>query len=360
MFTKEPWLAVNLSYFFPGIGQIYSGNISRGWILIICSCLFWGLDVYFIFNPKSNPIIGIAFLLAYSLLSIWNLFDAHNCARKANSSQFEEARKNSKDPWLSVFLSRFIFPGVGHIYIGKIWLGVLLIIIFIFSSLIPFLTLLVFSFAVYDAYRRSPVHRQISKRLLLSIFVGIIITGAFNFYIPALIGKFAESRYIPSGAMLPTLEINDRLIIDKWSYNFQEPQRGDIVIFMPTEALKKLYKDPFINRIIGLPGETIEVKNGKVYVNNKPLEEKYLASAVNPQEKVTDNSKYQQTVIEVCPPEQRFLSKSITLPENSYIVMGDNRNHSYDSRCWGYIHRSNIFGKVFKRFWPINNAGLIE
>ncbi len=173
------------------------------------------------------------------MLSIWNLFDAHKCAIKANNYHFEEVRKSSKDPWLSVFLSRLIFPGVGHIYIGKIWLGILLIIIFIFSSLIPFLTLLVFSFTVYDAYRRAPVHRQISKRLLLSIFVGIIITGAFNFYIPPLIRKFAESRYIPSGAMLPTLQINDRLIIDKWSYNFQEPQRGDIVIFMPTEALKK-------------------------------------------------------------------------------------------------------------------------
>ncbi len=85
-----------------------------------------------------------------------------------------------------------------------------------------------------------------------------------------------------------------------------------------------------------------------------------LASAINPEEKVTNGSEYQQTRIEVCPLDQRFLSKPITLPEDSYIVMGDNRNHSYDSRCWGYVHRSNIFGKVFKRFWPINNAGLIE
>ena len=134
--------------------------------------------------------------------------------------------------------------------------------------------------------------------------------------------------------MLPTLQINDRLIIDKWSYNFQEPERGDIVIFTPTEVLKKQYKDSsvtFVQRIIGLPGETIELKNGKVYVNNKPLEEKYLASAVNPTEKVTDNSEYQQTKIEVCPPKYRFLSKPITLPENSYInsyiVMADNRNY---------------------------------
>ena len=104
--NKEPWLAVNLSSFFPGIGQIYSGNISRGWIIIICSCLFWVLGIYLlIFNSTTNPIIGIAFLLAYWFLSIWNLFDAHRCARKNNNSQFEKARKNSKDPWLSVFLS---------------------------------------------------------------------------------------------------------------------------------------------------------------------------------------------------------------------------------------------------------------
>lgn len=64
--NKEPWVAVNLSYFFPGIGQIYSGNISRGRILIICSCIFWVLGIYSIFHPISNPIIGIAFLLAYS------------------------------------------------------------------------------------------------------------------------------------------------------------------------------------------------------------------------------------------------------------------------------------------------------
>lgn len=350
--NKEPWLAVNLSSFFPGIGQIYSGNISRGWILIICSCLFWVLGIYLlIFNSRTNPIIGIAFLLAYWFLSIWNIFDAHRCARKNNNSQFEKARKNSKDPWLSVFLSRLIFPGVGHIYVGSIWLGILLIIIFIFSSLIPFLAFLVFSFVVYDAYRSSPVHRKISKRFLLSIFAWIIITSAFNFSIPPLLRKFfVESRFIPSGNMLPTLQINDRLIIDKWSYNFQDPERGDIVIFTATEALKKQYKDPsvtFVQRIIGLPGETIELKNGKVYVNNKPLEEKYLASAVNPTEKVTDNSEYQQTTIEVCPPEKRFLSKLITLPENSYIVMADNRNYSYDSRCWGYVHRSNIVGKVF-------------
>lgn len=361
IYNQEPWLAVNFSLFFPGIGQIYSGKRSRGWLLIICSCLCLVLGGWLVFSPTGNTRIGMLFCLAYWLIYIWNFFDAHRCAREANTSEFETARKSSKDPWLAVFLSRFIFPGVGHIYIGKIWLGILLIIIFIIALLIPFLNLLVFGFVIYDAYRISPVHRQISKKFLLSIFAAIIITAAFNIYNPLFMKKFiAESRYISSGSMLPTLQIHDRLIIDKWSYHFQEPQRRDIVIFLPTEALEELYSEAFISRIIGLPGETIELKNGKVYVNNKPLEENYLTSNLNPTETVPENFKYQQTRIDVCPPDRRFLSQPITIPENSYIVMGDNRNNSFDSRCWGYVPRSHITGKVLKRFWPLDSSGKIE
>jgi signal peptidase I len=85
----------------------------------------------------------------------------------------------------------------------------------------------------------------------------------------------AEARYIPSGSMLPTLQINDRLIIDKISYNFRNPERGDIIVFNPTDTLKQQnFKDAFIKRLIGLPGDKVEVKEGRVYVNNQPLEGK--------------------------------------------------------------------------------------
>jgi signal peptidase I len=80
----------------------------------------------------------------------------------------------------------------------------------------------------------------------------------------------AEARYIPSGSMLPTLQINDRLIIDKISYNFRNPERGDIVVFSPTDALKaQNFKDAFIKRLLGLPGDKVEVKEGRVYVNDQ-------------------------------------------------------------------------------------------
>ncbi|MGL4375417.1 MAG: signal peptidase I, partial [Microcoleaceae cyanobacterium] len=84
----------------------------------------------------------------------------------------------------------------------------------------------------------------------------IALSGVLAFGIRTFV---AEARYIPSGSMLPTLQINDRLIVDKISYNFQDPQRGDIVVFSPTEVLSKQYKDAFIKRIIGLPGDTVEV-----------------------------------------------------------------------------------------------------
>ncbi len=157
----------------------------------------------------------------------------------------------------------------------------------------------------------------------------------------------AEARWIPSGSMLPTLQINDKLIVDKLSYKFTDPQRGDIVVFSPTEELKiEHYHDAFIKRVIGLPGEKIDLKAGKVYINNQPLpESKYLTAE-------------QRTTIDVCtsgnPP---FLAKPMTIPPNSYLVLGDNRNSSYDSRCWGVVPRDRIIGRAVVRFWPINHVG---
>jgi signal peptidase I len=147
----------------------------------------------------------------------------------------------------------------------------------------------------------------------------------------------AEVRYIPSGSMLPTLQINDRLIIDKISYDFTNPQRGDLVVFNPTQTLKQQnFHDAFIKRVIGLPGDKVEVKNGKVYVNNLPLKENYLKAKPN------------------------YQLDSVTVPPNSYLVLGDNRNNSYDSHYWGFVPRKNIIGRAIFRFWPFNRFGEIE
>ncbi|PLZ86179.1 signal peptidase I [Fischerella thermalis] len=167
----------------------------------------------------------------------------------------------------------------------------------------------------------------------------------------------AEARWIPSGSMEPTLHGSpnqweaDKIIVDKLSYKFSNPQRGDIVVFSPTKELQKEdYQDAFIKRIIALPGEQVALKNGKVYINNEPLSENtYLSPS-------------QQTVVNVCTsgPQPPFLAKPVTIPPDSYLVLGDNRNSSYDSRCWGVVPRENIIGRAVIRFWPLNNIGGID
>ena len=147
----------------------------------------------------------------------------------------------------------------------------------------------------------------------------------------------AEARYIPSGSMLPTLQINDRLIIDKISYDFSNPKRGDVVVFNPTKTLEQEnYHEAFIKRVIGLPKDRVEVKAGKVYVNNTALPENYLEA----------------------PPDYQW--GPVIVPANSYLVLGDNRNDSYDSHYWGFVPRQNIIGKAMFRFWPLNRLGEIE
>jgi signal peptidase I len=160
----------------------------------------------------------------------------------------------------------------------------------------------------------------------------------------------ADSRYIPSGSMLPTLQIDDRLIIDKISYRFSDPQRGDIVVFNPTAELERelkadgepKYKEAFIKRVIGLPGDRIDVRGGKVYINRKLLPENYLGE----------------------PPKYDWSSTELTadgiVPKGNYLVLGDNRNNSYDGHYWGFLPKDKIIGRAIIRFWPINRVGGID
>jgi signal peptidase I len=181
----------------------------------------------------------------------------------------------------------------------------------------------------------------------------------------------AEARYIPSGSMLPTLQINDRLIVDKISYHFKNLHRGDIVVFNPTETLKQEhYKDAFIKRVIGLPGDTVEIENGRVYINGKPLEEPYTAQTDNPNsEGLVGLVANPGTSVDVCKNKPPYFVKqekgnaaiwTATVPPDSYLVMGDNRNNSYDSRCWGVVAHDDIIGRAAIRFWPPQRVGGIN
>jgi len=149
----------------------------------------------------------------------------------------------------------------------------------------------------------------------------------------------AEPRYIPSESMLPTLQVGDRLVVDKLSYLFHAPNRGDVVVFNPPDVpeLNEVSKDnAFIKRVIALPGQQVRVHQGRVYIDNQPLTEDYLAEPI------------------------RYELPSFVVPEGEIFVLGDNRNYSNDSHVWGFLPRVNIIGRAFWRFFPFDRLGTIS
>ncbi|MCD8494911.1 MAG: signal peptidase I [Candidatus Pacebacteria bacterium] len=149
---------------------------------------------------------------------------------------------------------------------------------------------------------------------------------------------FIAQPFIVSGtSMIPTFEHRDYLIIDEISYRFREPQRGDVIVFRYPEQPSQF----FIKRIIALPRETVRITDSVVTITSEEdptgfiLEEMYLP----------ENT------------ETLARNESLTLPDDYYFVMGDNRSFSSDSRIWGPLPRDLIVGKAWLRLWPLNNIG---
>lgn len=138
--------------------------------------------------------------------------------------------------------------------------------------------------------------------------------------------------YIPSGSMEPTLLPQDRVIVNKFIYRFQEPKRGDIIVFLPPNDNRD-----YIKRIIGLPGETIEIKKGMVYINNRALSEPYKTKAPDPSS-----------------------FGPFKIPNSNYFVMGDNRPNSSDSRVFGPLKKERIIGKAVFIYWPISRIRWLQ
>ena len=167
----------------------------------------------------------------------------------------------------------------------------------------------------------------------------------------------AEARWIPSGSMEPTLQVDDRLMINKLTYQLRDPQRGDIIVFEPPRVLRQqkddngesLYKDTLIKRVIGVPGDRLELKEGDVYRNTVKIQESYVAHQA-------------KTSVQICaePLAQSFLALPQVVPPDHYLVLGDNRLNSNDGRCWGLVPRSDLLGRAVFRYWPLHRMGQLD
>jgi signal peptidase I len=154
-----------------------------------------------------------------------------------------------------------------------------------------------------------------------------------------------QTFFIPSGSMEPTLQVGDRILVNKLSYHLHAVGRGDIVVFSrpPAENCGGPEVNDLVKRVVGLPGETLSLSGGSVYVDGRRLDESWLPAS-------------EQGVTRPGPGGTVYsLQHAYRVPANDYFVMGDNRTDSCDSRFWGPISKSLIVGKVEMRVWPISS-----
>lgn len=171
-------------------------------------------------------------------------------------------------------------------------------------------------------------------REILELIVSLAIVVVISLFIVTYI---TQRTVVDGASMNDTLQNGDQLFVDKVSYRFSEPKRFDIIVF----ELKDAPGTHYIKRIIGLPGETVQIVDGYIYINGELLEEHYG------KDEVID--------------EARRAAEPITLGEDEYFVLGDNRNNSTDGRSLsvGNVNRSQIVGRAFIRVWPLKSFGLI-
>jgi signal peptidase I len=149
-----------------------------------------------------------------------------------------------------------------------------------------------------------------------------------------LITFVAQAFRVQGTSMLPMLEDGERIIVNKFLYRFHPIERGDVVVFWYP-------RDPsvsFIKRVVGLPGDSVEVRAGTVFVNGQPLKEDYVDA------KFRDDESY----------------SPVDVRRGYYYVLGDHRNSSNDSRSWGEVPEKYIYGRAVFRFWPISKFGVIH
>lgn len=161
---------------------------------------------------------------------------------------------------------------------------------------------------------------------IITLGVAVVLALGIKTYV-------AEARWIPSVSMEPTLTVGDHLLVDKLYYKHSGIGRRDIVVFRPTEASG--FKDVMIKRVIGLPGDKIQVKHGLVYINGTPQAEPYEKEK----------------------PREDF--GPVKVPANNYFVMGDNRNNSADSRFWGMLPEQNLIGRAVLNYYPVGHWKLL-
>jgi signal peptidase I len=334
--AKDAWLAANLSLLFPGLGQIYVGQLIRGVLFVGMAIALICLTFWSILSPTGNTLIGLGCILPVVFLYIVDLFEAYRGVAGGSILEISKQDANQKESWLAVFLSQLL-PGLGQVYLQKNLLGtgLMLAMTIAASGLVGlkihvWLPAMITGFACYHAYTYAPRKPAIrTGYIFVLMLASIVAIRLLMGGVPAFLGQRIERFVIPSSSMEPTLQVKDRIFVAK-SLRYV-PRNGDLIVFNPLQRNSSdgpIRDRFFVKRVIGTPGETIQVKNGLVYRNGQPLRENYIAE----------------------PPAYEWGPEVV--PNDAYLVLGDNRNDSFDSHVWGFLPDKNIVGRAYKVYWP--------
>lgn len=274
-----------------------------------------------------------------------------------------------RNPWIAALFS-LVAPGLGQLYNGNAKLALagfflsgaftVFAIFFLFDSLAQLMVAvsvgialdLVFAVQAWREARRilamelKPFQRWWSYVAFAALLYGI--PDGYGTLMPTRVMSFQ----IPSQSMVPTLLVGDRLVADGWAYWGKEPARGDVIVF----DYPKDPKTKYVKRIVGVPGDVVEFRQGELYLNGKIVPQR-RSGRPSYWEKGWEHVEFLETLGEVEHPIYRAQPMSVadfgpvTVPEGSYFVLGDNRDRSNDSRIWGFVKRSEIIAQMKYIYW---------
>lgn len=332
----NPWLAVNYSMVFPGLGQLYSTFWVKGISLILITAVMLGYATWSIFGANGQTLWGFWTIVCILIVYSFSILDAYRGTQPGYATRISVPQGKS-DPWYAVFLSQLL-PGLGHLYLQQALAGGLFLIAGILtawlansvSQLVP-IPPLIWALSCYHVYVSSPRRTGYQSGAIALLVAGLLVVRLSLASTPGWIRQTVEQCIVPSDSMTPTLQVNDRLFVRR--DHAYRPNTGDIIVFTPPDKALQALSQPaedllYVKRVIGLPGQQVAMKEGRVYIDDRPLAEPYA------------------------PATPAYEWGPETVPANSYFVLGDNRPNSYDSHVWGYVPEAKILGAAYKIYWP--------